>query len=137
MTEPMHKIQVDDAQARKTAFVVAIVLLLFAGWNLYRQRLIVAEVLGGIGCLLLLSGLLLPSVARRFHIFWMKVAAILGYVNSRILLSLLFYGVITPYGLVSRLVGRDPLNRRGQGRSSYWIPRENSRQAKEQFERLF
>jgi hypothetical protein len=128
---------VTDAQARKTAFIVGGVLLLLAGWNLYRGRMTALYVLGGIACALFLVGLLLPPLARRFHILWMRLAVALGYINSRILLALMFYGVFTPYGLVMRLFGRDPLHRREARRESYWIPRKVTRQTKEQFERLF
>ncbi len=129
--------RVTDAQARKTALVVACVLLAVAAWNLYRGRTMMVAIVGGAGGALLLTGLLLPSLARRFHVFWMQVAAVLGYVNSRILLSLMYYGVFTPYGIVSRLVGRDPLRRRGARSETYWVERKTTRQAKEQFERLF
>ena len=129
--------QVTDAQARKTALVVAAVLLLIAAWNLYRGRMTVVAVTGGVGVALVLTGLLVPPLARRFHVFWMKVAAVLGYVNSRVLLTLMYYGVFTPYALVSRLARRDPLRRRGAKRESYWTERKATRQTKEQFERLF
>jgi hypothetical protein len=128
---------VTDAQARKTALIVAGVLFLIALWNLYRGRMTVVAVTGGIGGALLLAGLLVPALARRFHVFWMGVAGVLGWVNSRVLLSLMFYGIFSPYGLVSRLVGRDTLNRRGPRRDTYWTPRRMTRQSKEQFERLF
>ena len=133
-TAPAH---VTDTQARKTAFIVGGVLLLLAAWNFYRGRMTALYVLGGTACALFLVGLLLPPLARRFHILWMRLAVALGYINSRILLSLMFYGVFTPYGLVMRLFGRDPLHRRGARRESYWIPRKTTRQTKEQFERLF
>ncbi len=129
---------VTDEQARKTALVVAAVLVAIAAWNLYRGRMTVVAVTGGVGVALVLTGLLIPALARRFHVFWMKVAAVLGYVNSRVLLTLMYYLVFTPYSLVSRLVGRDPLRRRrGSRRESYWTERKQTRQAKEQFERLF
>ena len=124
-------------QARKTTLVVAYALLLLAMWNVYRHRIVTAAVLGSLGVALILAGFLLPSVARAFHRFWMGFASILGCVNSRILLFLLYYLVLTPYGLMARLLGRDPLNRRAPSRESYWIPRENTRQSKEQFERTF
>ena len=129
--------RVTDAQARKTALVVAAVLFLFAAWNFYRGRMTVVAVLCGVGVALVLTGLLVPALARRFHVFWMKVAAVLGYVNSRVLLTLMYYGVFAPYGLVSHLAGRDPLRRRGAKRESYWTERKTTRQTKEQFERLF
>jgi hypothetical protein len=128
---------VTRAQARKTASLVASVLLLFAAWQFYRGRTAVFYVLAGLGGLLLFVGLLVPSAARRFHAGWMRAAAALGYVNSRVLLSLIYFGVFTPYRLASRLAGRDPLRRRGRPRDSYWVERERTRQPKEQFERLF
>ena len=137
MTREATVTEVTDAQARKTVAVVAAVLMLIAAWYLYRGRLNLVAVLGGLGLALLLTGLLLPAFARRFHVIWMRAASILGWVNSRILLSLMYYGVFTPYGIVSRLVGRDPLRRRGQKRDTYWVPRRATRQTREQFERLF
>lgn len=132
-----HAARATDAQARKTALVVACVLALVAAWSFYRGRATAAAVCGAIAIALTLAGFLLPSVARRFHVYWMKLAAVLGYVNSRVLLSLLFYGMFAPYGFVSRLFGRDPLRRRGRKGESYWRERKTTRQAREGFERLF
>jgi hypothetical protein len=128
---------VTNSQARKTAFVVSIVLALIAGWNFYKGRTTVVAILGGTAFVLSLIGLFVPVAARGFHRFWMGVALVLGYVNSRILLSFLYYVLFTPYGIVSRIVGRDPLSRRHPNKESYWIKREYTRQTKEQFERLF
>ena len=129
--------RVTDRQARKTALVVAAVLLLIAAWNFYRGRTGVVLIFAAAGASLVVAGLLFPAAARAFHNAWMRFAAALGRVNSRVLLSLMFYGVLTPYGFVSRLAGRDPLRRRAKGRESYWIPREHTRQTRERFERLF
>jgi Saxitoxin biosynthesis operon protein SxtJ len=128
---------VSDAQARKTSLVVAGVLFAISLWNIYRGRTTQVAVFGGTASILLLIGLFVPLAARTFHRVWMGLAGVLGYVNSRILLSLLYYGVFTPVGLVRRLVGHDPMKRRGSTQSSYWVTRENTRQTKEQFERLF
>ena len=128
--------RVTNAQARKTALVVAAVLALIAAWNFYRGRATAVAVFGGAALALVLAGALVPGAARRFHVFWMRVAAVLGYVNSRVLLTALYYGLFAPYGLVSRLL-RDPLGRRGARRESYWVERKRTRQAPEQFERLF
>ena len=129
---------VTDAQARRTVFVVAGVLLLVAAWNVYRGRAANVYVFGGPALALLLAGLLLPPAARGFHHFWMGVGAVLGYVNSRVLLGLIFYGLVAPYGFVSRRVARrDPLLRRRGRRESYWVPRKATRQTREGFERLF
>jgi hypothetical protein len=128
---------VSDAQARKSALVVAAVLLLIAAWNLYRGRTTVVVIFGSISAALIIAGLFVPAAARAFHKAWMKFAVALGHVNSRVLLTLMYYLVFTPYGLVSRLVGRDPLRRRGARGESYWTERKRTRQEREQFERLF
>jgi hypothetical protein len=128
---------VTDREARKTALLVAAVLLLVAAWNLYRGRTTAVFVFGLLGALLLVAGLLVPSAARAFHRAWMRFAAALGHVNSRVLLSLMYYLVFTPYGFIMRLAGRDPLRRRAKRQASYWIPRKQTRQEREQFERLF
>jgi Saxitoxin biosynthesis operon protein SxtJ len=79
----------------------------------------------------------LPHAARAFHSSWMRFASALGYVNSRVLLTLVYYLALAPYGFISRLAGRDPLRRRGKGGESYWVRRKLTRQTREQFERLF
>jgi hypothetical protein len=126
-----------DAQARKTALLVAAVLLGIAAWNLYRGRITVVVIFASAGAVLVVAGLLIPTAARAFHTAWMRFAEALGYVNSRVLLTLMYYLAVTPYGLISRLAGRDPLRRRGKAAESYWIERKKTRQEREQFERLF
>jgi hypothetical protein len=128
---------VTDAQARKTAFLVGGVLLLIAAWNFHRGRMNIVWVFGALGALLVVAGAVVPPAARAFHTGWMKFAVALGYVNSRVLLTILFYGVFMPYGFVSRLFGRDPLGRRRAGTETYWTTRKVTRQSAEQFERLF
>ena len=137
MTNAHDTKPVTTAQARKTALVVAFALLLLAAWNYHRGRMGVVAVLGGIGVVLVIIGLLVPPLARAFHTFWMRVATVLGWINSRILLGLMFYGLLTPYNLIGRIFRRDPLRRRGRAQESYWIPRKATRQTREQFERTF
>jgi hypothetical protein len=129
--------EVTKEQARKSALVVAGVLLLIAAWNVYRRRAGVVYVFGTLGALLVIAGLFVPAAARAFHKAWMRLAAVLGYVNSRVLLTLTYFGLLTPYGVASRLARRDPLRRRGPRGESYWVERARTRQAREQFERLF
>jgi hypothetical protein len=128
---------VTDAEARKTALMVAVVLVLAAAFLWYRGRTTAAVIAVSIAAVLTLTGILMPPLAKAFHRGWMRLAFLLGYVNSRILLTLIYVLVFVPYRLVSRLFGRDPLGLRGAPQDSYWHRRPVTRQAKEQFERLF
>lgn len=131
-----HK-HVTTGQARKTALLVAGVLAVAAAFFWYRERQTPALVCASTGVFLLLIGLFVPPLAKLFHRGWMRFALALGYVNSRIILTLVYVFIFVPYGIVSRLFRRDPLHRRGEARESYWHRRTVTRQSKEQFERLF
>lgn len=124
-------------KARKAALAVAAVLAGLAAWHIYRERFVLSQVEAGLAAALGLTGMFWPAGARGFYKGWMKAAAVLGYINSRIILSAVFYLIFTPVRVITRLLGRDPLNRRGKARDSYWIPRKKTRQSPEQFERLF
>lgn len=124
------------AQARKSTLVVAGVLTAIAAWQVYRARPTAALVLGGlVGVLLVCAAI--PVAATFFNKWWMRLAGVLGYVNSRIILSALFFLIMTPVGLIVRLVGHDPLTRRHAKKASYWHRRANTRQSHEGYERSF
>jgi hypothetical protein len=127
----------DRASSRKTALLVGTVLGAMAAWNVHRGRISVAVTLGGLAGLLMIVGLFLASWARRFHHLWMGAASVLGSVQSRILLAVVYYGVVTPLGVVMKMTGRDDLGRRGSRRASYWIRRATPRQTKAGFEKSF
>jgi hypothetical protein len=124
-------------EARKTTLVVAAVLAALAIFTWYRGRETTMAVSAGIAVLLVLIGFFVPTVAKPFHRVWYRIAFALGWVNSRILLTIIYFLIFVPYGLLSRLFGRDPLNIRSAPSESYWHKREKTRQSREQFERLF
>ena len=136
MTKHLDPAQ-EAKQARKSALVVGLVLLAIAAWNIWKGRPPVYFTTGGTGLVLLLIGLLWSGGAMVFHRYWMRFAEVLGYVNSRIILGITFFLIITPYGLTMRLFGRNPLRRRGPKQRTYWIPRAKPHQEPQQFERLF
>jgi len=81
---------VTTAQARRSTFIVGGVVLIFAAWNLYRGRSTVVAVFGSGGVVLLGIGVFFPTGAHIFHLAWMRLAAALGYVNSRVLLTMMY-----------------------------------------------
>jgi|JRYI01.1.fsa_nt_gb hypothetical protein len=56
------------------------------------------------------------------HRAWMAIGAVLGWINSRILLAIVFYLVLVPMGFLMRLAGRDPMRRMKRGERSYRQP---------------
>jgi hypothetical protein len=66
----------------------------------------------GVGGLLIAFGGILPAVLGPIHTGWMWVGHILGWINTRILLCIVFYGLVTPIGFVLRLIGKDTMRQR-------------------------
>jgi hypothetical protein len=99
-------------QERSFGISVGSVLLLVAAYMLWRQRLTAAAVAGGIGALLLILGLTAPTLLKWPSAVWWKLAMVLGYVNARVILTIAFLLVLTPIGVLWRVIGRDPMRRR-------------------------
>ena len=61
---------------------------------------------------LFLMALVAPQGLRHVYRAWMALGHALGIINTKILLTIIFYGIFTPMGIVMRLCGRDPLQQR-------------------------
>src|SRR5262249_18313309 len=64
-----------------------------------------------LGGMLLILALAWPRSLTHIYRLWMTVGEVLGWINTRILLGVLFYLVFTPLGLCMRLRGKDPMQR--------------------------
>ncbi len=72
--------------------------------------------------LLWTPALLTPSVLRPVYTVWMKIGHAIGWVNTRIILGVIFYVLVLPMGLLMRLFGNDPMARKlDKSVSSYRI----------------
>ena len=84
-----------------------------------------------------LVGLIAPSLMRYVYLAWMIVVFPIGWLVSTILLSLAFCLVVTPLGVVMRLMGRDPMNRRIEPEAdSYWEERPPPPKARTYFKQF-
>ncbi len=68
---------------------------------------------------------IIPVAGRQLYVGWMLAAVPIGWTISHAILAIVYYVVVTPIGLLMRLVGRDPMQRRldRSGSGSYWIER--------------
>jgi hypothetical protein len=63
--------------------------------------------------------LLVPTGLKPIYHGWMFIAIIIGWINTRILLALVFYVIITPMGLIMRLLGKQPMKKFSSSVTSY------------------
>ena len=117
----MKKKQRPDFKERSFGISVGTVLLLIAAFMLWRGRVTGAAITGATGAVLLVLGLTYPPLLKYPSNAWWAMAAVLGYVNARVILTLAFALVLVPIGLIWRLTGRDPLTRHRRNFSG-WSP---------------
>ena len=72
-----------------------------------------------VGFIGLLFGMTSPRLLYYPYKFWMKLGLTLGWVNSRIILGLVFIIVLLPIAFVMRLIGYDPLRTKRKGEKTY------------------
>ncbi len=115
---------------------VGSVLCLIAGVLVWRGRQTRAEWVGAVGVVLLVFGLVRPSLLKWPSAAWWRFAKALGYVNARILLTVLFGLVLTPLGLIWRITGKDPLDRK-RSRWRGWSEYPARYRDRKHYERMF
>lgn len=125
-------------EARRFAVILAILLTAIAALSWWRHHTTRALVLLSIAVVATFLAFVLPALWTRIFRVWMKVAMAISWVVTRVLLGLLFYGFVTPYGRISRLVRKDPLDLSWKRRApSYWIDRPEDPRGPERYERPF
>lgn len=110
-------------EGRKFGLTVGAAFIVLAAIGLWRGHLIVPVGLGTLGAALGLAGLAIPGHLGPVHDLWMRGAHAISKVTTPIFMSIVYLVVITPTGLVMRLLGRDPLRHERSGKG-YWILRE-------------
>jgi len=82
------------------------------------------------------TGLILPQLLKPVYLGWMKLGHALGWINTRIILGILFFILFAPVGLLFRLLGKDPMARQlDKAASTYRIA--SDKPPRERLERPF
>lgn len=80
----------------------------------------------GWSILLLLLTYFKPELLLPFNKLWMKIGLALGMVVNPLVLGVIFFGILTPVGLIMKLFGRDELRLKRMGCRSFWVDRDSS-----------
>ncbi len=129
--------RLSSKELRRFGVTVAIPLALLAGLGVWRGHTVLPALLGGLAVTLGGLALCAPRLLGPVQKVWMAAADALGWFNTRVLLGLVYYLVMTPTGIVMRLLGRDPLDRRLRDRPSYWVERKPQPDPGSSMERRF
>ena len=77
-----------------------------------------------ISVIFLVLGLLNSKILTPLNKLWFKLGIFLGKIVSPIIMGIIFFLVVTPTGLIIRLLGKDVLNLKYNKNQSYWIEKK-------------
>jgi hypothetical protein len=108
-------------QARDTGMAMALICLLLAYWGHHPKFLPLAIIL-------LLVTMVVPQVFKPLAVLWFGLSHIMGNVVSKVVLTIVFFILVTPIGLIRRWAGKDSLRLREwkKGTDSVLVTREGA-----------
>lgn len=90
------------------------------------------------GLSFLLCALSMPLALKPIYTAWMALASCLSWFNTRLILAILYYLIITPIGLFARLFGKEFLSLRIQKDAhTYWTRKDTEGKSPESYEKIF
>lgn len=115
----MEKLNLDKRTLWKFGMTMGIAFLVISCLFFFRHKYAGTMYSLIVSCVFFITGLVLPTFLRPVYIVWMSLAFILGWVNTRVILAIMFYLILTPVGLFMRLFRVDLLERKKK-EGTYW-----------------
>lgn len=129
----MKKLQEKELKA---ILVIVSGLNIFSYYFNYKEEFTTSKTLFTISIVIGVISLMIPKVGYYIVWLWYKLAEILGWINSRIILSVLFFLFLFPISLMYRLFNKDLLNIKKPASSSMFVARNHQYEAKD-FENMW
>ena len=137
MLEEIKNIKSEKSDLRKFGITIGVILLIIAGFLFWKEKESF-QILLTFGVTLCILGIVIPFILKPIYWVWMIFATILGWIMTRVILSLLFYIIFTPIGLIPRFFGKQFLELRwDKSKESYWNFRTNEHRQNENYEKQF
>ena len=130
---PSHK----ELNSFRLISVIATVVIALLLYTLKHVDVRWCTAVAAFGAFVWLSGLVSLTLTRYIYVVLMAVTLPIGFVVSLILMSVFYFGLITPLSLVFRLIGRDALYRKfDPGASTYWVPHQQTTKPERYFQQF-
>ena len=101
-----------------TVFFIIAIWPLLNGYEIRYWSLIISIVF-------LILGILNSKILTPLNKIWFKIGILLGNVISPIVMSIIFFLVVTPTSFIMKILGKDLLNLKKNTKNSYWIKKQN------------
>ena len=128
----MKKKKIKISSNRSFGIVFFIVFLAIALWPILSDGDVrIWSII--VSLIFLVLGLLNSNILKPLNKLWFYFGILLGNVVAPIIMSLLFFLVVTPTGLLVRLFGKDLLKLKKSKKDTYWIKKDYKSKMKNQF----
>lgn len=111
------------AEGRRFGVTVGLAFLVLAALMAWRGHGTALRVIGALGGSLVLAGLVVPGYLGPVYRTWMQFALLLSKVTTPIFMGVVYFLVITPIGLLRRLVRRTGTE---AGSTGFWKARTDA-----------
>jgi len=137
MIEEIKNIKNSKTEYRKFGLSLGGLGLVLSLYLLWKNKTWVNPILI-ISAFLLICGIIIPNFLKPLYFAWMVFATIIGWIMTRVILTVLFYVVVTPLGLISRMLGHRFLDLKiDPARKSYWNNRSEKQIETNHYQKQF
>jgi len=122
--DEIKNIKGSEKDLKKFGLTVGIILILIAALLFWKQKPSFLYFFP-VGLFLLLAGILTPALLCPLNKVWMIFSLILGWIMTRVILSVLYYIILTPIGIIAKISGKHFLDVKiDKTRNTYWEKRK-------------
>jgi hypothetical protein len=122
----MKSINIKIPTNKKFGYFFSGVFLLASIYFFYLKSNNVGYIFSSLTTIFIVITFLKAELLLPLNKLWMRFGLLLGMIVSPIVLSVIFFGIFTPYGFVMRIMGRDEMNLKIFLKKSYWIIRSKN-----------
>jgi hypothetical protein len=124
ISDEIKEIKSDKKELRKFGYTIGIALLVIGTVLLYFAKPVNTYFII-FGFLLCFIGLISPTLLKPVHKVWMSLSIVLGFIMTRVILTILFYFVLMPLRFIARIFGKRFIDLNFKEKAdSYWTKRE-------------
>jgi membrane-associated phospholipid phosphatase len=133
----MEESSLDKKILKKFGITMGVVFSIITFFILIRHKYSILPT-SIISVIFFISAFMMSVLLKPIYIFWMKLAFILSWINTGLILFIIFYLIFTPIGLGMRLFGADLLDKKiDKHKKSYWKEKKNKEFSPLDYEKQF
>ena len=136
MVEELNSIKSSSKELKNFGVTIGFILLMIGVFLFVIEKDLFIYFFS-IGLILIIIGGIAPVILRPIYKIWMIFAVIIGWVMTRVILSVLFFSIITTIGIFTRLIGKDFLSLKSRNQKSYWNIRDREHELNQDYEKQF